>query len=822
MPRRDSRSLLVLFFSLISLPWLSGFLAGASADGAQPQRDREWLEEVDPLVTKREREVFSGLRAVTEREAFIEGFWQARDPFPQTPRNELREQWESRLPEAARRWGGLADDRSRVFLLQGSPTASFQADCPGAGSYEVWVYEPRFRDKLRTVLVFRRGAEGAPAKLWRPGEAGFDPAGVQAAGCTHGEELAREAKWIGWAGKEPYGMLVERALARPRPREWISSFVPLSLEPSDGAPKLDAGLAVDFAGRQQDKTVVRVLLTVPSGTLAGEQGDHEFLLAGRVMRGGQPFESFLYRFRARPQGAAAGEPIPLTFERYLPPGSFTLELKLEHVPSQSVFVGRREIEVPELLTASLPAPEPGAEADAADAGDIQLPESRPGLRLVAPAGVLSGPVRFEAQVDGGADAVTRVAFALDGKPLLTRARPPFELRVDLGAEPRPRKLVAEGFSAGGEVLARDELLVNAGVQPVRVRLREPRAGRPYRRSVRAVVDVDAPAGARVERVELYLGEERVATLYQPPFAQPILLPKEGAVDYVRAVAFLADGGTAEDAVLINAPEAPDAIDVHMIELYATVTDGQGRPVTGGLDGAAFRVVEDGAAQQVRRVEAVAETPLRVVTLIDSSGSMASRMAATRQAALGFLRRTLRSHDQAAVITFNDAPQVAVPLTADLAALEEGFDSLIAEDETALWDSLVYSLFYLNGAKGQRAVLLLSDGQDRVSRFSYEQALECARRAGVAVYPIGLALDPGAHEAAERLSHLAAVTGGRAFFLKDTAELPGVYAQIERELRAQWRIAYQSSNTGTAGAFRTVQLKVAKPGLEARTISGYYP
>jgi hypothetical protein len=68
-----------------------------------------------------------------------------------------------------------------------------------------------------------------------------------------------------------------------------------------------------------------------------------------------------------------------------------------------------------------------------------------------------------------------------------------------------------------------------------------------------------------------------------------------------------------------------------------------------------------------------------------------------------------------------------------------------------------------------------------------------------------------------------VTGGRSFFAKDASELAGVYSQIEKDLRAQYRIAYQSSNTGTDGAFRTVQVQMAKEGgLEARTISGYYP
>jgi Ca-activated chloride channel family protein len=844
----------VLFLSVLSL---SLFSSQASAQSAEiSQRDREWLAEVDPLVTQRERRVFLGLNAEPEREAFIEGFWQARDPYPQTPRNELREQWETRFQEARQRWGGLADDRSRVFLLQGSPTTSFQADCPGTGAYEVWIYEPRFQEKYRTVLVFLRGAGASGARLWRPGAPGFDPKAVRADACVHGAELAEQAQWIRWAGAEPYTALLERVLARPRPREWISSFVPLSFEPTDSVAAFGAGLDVEFAGRQEDKVVVRVLLTVaPSALPAGEtaEGDHEFLLAGRVLQSGQPLERFLYRFHARPQAAGlAGQPIPLTFERHLPPGRYTLDVKLEHVATRSIFQKREEIAVPDLKPASAPetppavsaiaaipasavAPEPAPPESAAFAAafaeaDAALSARRPSLRLSAPPGaLLSGPVRFQARLEGAPEAareIRRVAFFLDGKPLLARTRPPYELQIDLGPAPKPQRLVAEGLSENGTVLARDELLMNggmAGLQPLRVKLLEPQSGKPYRRSVRAAVDVDAPAGEKVQQVDLYLGERKVATLYQPPFTQPILLEKDGQVDYVRAVATLANGATAEDLVLINAPASPDAIDVRLVELYAAVHDGQGRPVTGGLDGGAFQVVEDGVPQQLRRVDTVAETPLRLVTLLDTSGSMAGRMAASRQAALDFLRHTLRPQDQAAVITFNRTPRVEVPFTADLAELEDGLDGVTAGDETALWDSLIYSLFYLNGAKGQRAVLLLSDGMDRTSRFTAEQALESARRAGIAVYSIGLALDQGAKgAAAQQLAKLAAVTGGRAYFADGTAELAGVYGQIENDLRSQWRLAYQSSNTKTDGGFRTVQVKVEKAGLEARTISGYYP
>jgi VWFA-related protein len=175
------------------------------------------------------------------------------------------------------------------------------------------------------------------------------------------------------------------------------------------------------------------------------------------------------------------------------------------------------------------------------------------------------------------------------------------------------------------------------------------------------------------------------------------------------------------------------------------------------------------------------------------------------------------------LTFNRAPRVAVGLTGDLATLSEGMSGLVAEDRTALYDSLVFALHYLTGTTGRRAVLVLSDGLDKGSRFGFEQALESARRAGVAIYAIGLDLDGGeTSAAAKRLAQFAAETGGRSFFLSGTAGLPAVYEAVERELRAQYRIAYQSSNSAVADQFRLVQVSLPGSGLEPRTISGYYP
>jgi len=352
-----------------------------------------------------------------------------------------------------------------------------------------------------------------------------------------------------------------------------------------------------------------------------------------------------------------------------------------------------------------------------------------------------------------------------------------------------------------------------------VHLAEPRPGRTYRESLRARVEVDAPEDRGVERVELYLGESRVATLYQQPFIQPLVLPDPAAASYVRAVAYLSDGTSAEDVALLNAPAPAERMDIRLVELYANAGDRMSRPAE-GLEASDFKVFEDGVRQTLRQVERVDDTPLRLVTLIDNSSSMQPRLAAVSRTAIDFLRRTLHAKDQAAVITFNKAPSVAVGLTGDVAALAAGFDGLVADGDTSLWDSVIFSLYYLGGASGQKAVVVLSDGEDRTSRFHFEDALESARRAGIAVFVLGIDLTRG--EATERLSRLANDTGGRSFFVKSMDDLPGVYSAIEKDLRSRYRITYQSSNTRPGEAFRAVRVQVDKPGVEARTISGYYP
>ena len=144
-------------------------------------------------------------------------------------------------------------------------------------------------------------------------------------------------------------------------------------------------------------------------------------------------------------------------------------------------------------------------------------------------------------------------------------------------------------------MATDEVLLNAGPHHFSVRLIEPQRGGRYTQSVRARAEVELPEGEPLERVEFYLNETLMATLYQPPFVQPIAIPPKQELAYVRAVAYLDDGSSTEDLVFVNSPDPLDEVQVDFVELYTSVFDSKGHPVDSGLALEDFVVEEDGIA-----------------------------------------------------------------------------------------------------------------------------------------------------------------------------------------------------------------------------------
>ncbi len=244
-------------------------------------------------------------------------------------------------------------------------------------------------------------------------------------------------------------------------------------------------------------------------------------------------------------------------------------------------------------------------------------------------------LRFDTLTTG--PNIGKVTFSLDGKPVLTKKNPPYSVELDLGNIPRPRTLTAKAFDAAGAELASDEMVINSAANRFQVRLAEPLKGKRYQGSLLARADTDVPDGQTVERVEFFLNETRVATLYQPPWQQPIVLPKGEEIAYVRAVAFLTDGNSTENLVFVNAPDDLAEVNINFVELYTTVFDRQSRPVE-GLEQKDFTVSEDGAKQEIARFDRVTDLPIHAAVTLDVSGSMEDSLDKARQSALEFFQQ----------------------------------------------------------------------------------------------------------------------------------------------------------------------------------------
>ncbi|MFB3853249.1 MAG: VWA domain-containing protein [Vicinamibacterales bacterium] len=270
--------------------------------------------------------------------------------------------------------------------------------------------------------------------------------------------------------------------------------------------------------------------------------------------------------------------------------------------------------------------------------------------------------------------------------------------------------------------------------------------------------------------------------------------------------------------------------VELVSLSVTVTDREGRYVT-DLTARDFQVFEDGVNQELRFFDR-SNLPLALSLLLDTSASMEGKLEIAQEAAVGFARR-LREEDAAQLVDFDSRVQVIQPFTNDANALERAIRSTTYGGSTSLYNAVYVALKEMRKAPAydpervrRQAIVLLSDGEDTSSLVTFEQVLDVAKRSETAVYAIGLRLpdeaeSPGFKEADFALRELTAQTGGRVFFTPKVENLSGIYEQISDELSSQYLLGYTSTNTRRDGTWRRVVVRVARPGLTARTKQGYY-
>jgi Ca-activated chloride channel homolog len=293
----------------------------------------------------------------------------------------------------------------------------------------------------------------------------------------------------------------------------------------------------------------------------------------------------------------------------------------------------------------------------------------------------------------------------------------------------------------------------------------------------------------------------------------------------------------------GAPQAatpPIVSTTGLVHLVATVMDHRHEFVT-DLDEKDFKVLEDGAPQQIRYFGRDTDLPLRIGILLDTSNSIRPRLEFEKEAANDFLEHVIRRNkDQAFLMTFDNEPEVIQDYTGDLALLTEAIRKQRAGGGTALDDAIYRASEKLSNPplpKGpnpevRRVLVVISDGDDNLSDHALSESVEAAIRAEAAIYCIStntdwLAIDGDKPrkmhvEGGDKvLEEFADQSGGRVFYPYKVDDLAQSFVDIGTELRSQYFIAYSPSNPQSTGKYRKIEVQTDRKGLNVRTRKGYY-
>ena len=270
------------------------------------------------------------------------------------------------------------------------------------------------------------------------------------------------------------------------------------------------------------------------------------------------------------------------------------------------------------------------------------------------------------------------------------------------------------------------------------------------------------------------------------------------------------------------------VDVDMVLVNATVTDPLNRYVS-GLESQHFQVWEDKVEQKVATFSAE-DVPVSVGVIFDVSGSMKDKIATSRNAAATFLK-TGNPDDEYFLVTFANRPEVDSDFTSDVSKLQNKLLVTNAKGMTAMYDSVYLGLEKLKeGSNPKKAILLITDGEDNHSRYTYQNVKEFVKEQDVQIYGIGIVDDNNSQLSAGRtgrvmIEELADLTGGRAFFPDSAYELEDICTKIAVELKNQYVIGYHSTNGAKDGKWRKLRVKVNPPKgvdkLNVRYKQGYY-
>jgi Ca-activated chloride channel family protein len=285
--------------------------------------------------------------------------------------------------------------------------------------------------------------------------------------------------------------------------------------------------------------------------------------------------------------------------------------------------------------------------------------------------------------------------------------------------------------------------------------------------------------------------------------------------------------TQSDRMAASSPHIQVNVDITLIN--AAVTGRDGRNVS-GLTAGNFRVWEDKVKQKIEYFS-LEDVPASVTLVLDVSSSMTTGSSLAREAALACLR-TAKRGDEYSLVEFDSKPRLVADFTSDFDLLEQHISSASPKGSTALYDAVRFALEQLKNAhQRKKALLLITDGQDNVSRHEYLQTIEYLKEQNAEIYAIGISVDRYSRPSLRRrsgmevLTGLTEATGGEALFPKSASDLPRVCKSIAEELKNQYVIGYRSSNLSPNGLWRKIKVQVDLPKgmtqLVVRTKGGYY-
>jgi Ca-activated chloride channel family protein len=282
----------------------------------------------------------------------------------------------------------------------------------------------------------------------------------------------------------------------------------------------------------------------------------------------------------------------------------------------------------------------------------------------------------------------------------------------------------------------------------------------------------------------------------------------------------------------DAPVFRSSID--LVPLSVVVTDGEQRFVR-GLSAEDFSVFEDGVQQDVSFFASSA-VPIDLAILLDTSASMTDKMDTVQEAAAGFASR-VSAGDRITIVDIKDSVRTLYPLGEDLTSARAAIRATTAGGGTALYNGLYTTMKEImkqrrtNGEVRREAIVVLSDGDDTASLVTSDDVMEVAKQAGIPIYPIVLksaASVRQAHASGRRafsqsefaMRTLAKESGARVLFATDVSELAAAYDVVAEELASQYALGYTPKNGRADGKFRHLVVRVAQPGAQTRTRSGY--